>query len=146
MASAFWQGATLLALAGAVGLVVEHQIGPGLDQTTEVVGPMFPDDETTGSVDRVARIGWVRLSDEQRGWIFLGVMNLPDVPEADVTAPGPEESLPATVELQDMPAMVTRKIPLMRDHKFVKLDDRILVVRPDDRLVVAEIPRYRLLP
>jgi hypothetical protein len=146
MASAFWQGATLLALAGAVGLVVEHQIGPGLDQTTEVVGPMFPDDETTGSVDRTARIGWVRLSDEQRGWIFLGVMNLPDVPEVDLMAPGPEESLPATVELQDMPAMVTRKIPLMRDHKFVKLDDRILVVRPDDRLVVAEIPRYRLLP
>jgi len=146
MASAFWQGATLLALAGAVALVVEHQIGPGLDQTTEVVGPMFPDDETTGSVNRAAPIGWVHLTDEQRGWIFLGVMNLPDVPEVDMAAPGPEESLPETVELQDMPAMVTRKIPLMRDHKFVKLDDRILVVRPDDRLVIAEIPRYRLQP
>jgi hypothetical protein len=42
--------------------------------------------------------------------------------------------------------MVTRKIPLVRHHKFVKLDDRILVVRPADRVVVAEIPRYRLLP
>ena len=146
MASAFWQGAIILALAGAVGLVVEHQSGPGLDQTTEIVGPTFPDDETTGSIDRAAQAGWIRLSDEQRGWIFLGVMNLPDVPEEDMAPPGPEEVLAASVELQDMPAMVTRKIPLMREHKFVKLDDRILVVRPSDRMVVSEIPRYRLIP
>jgi hypothetical protein len=146
MASAFWQGAIVLALAGTVGLVVEHQIGPGLDQTAEIVGPTFPDDETTGSVDRAALSGWIQLSDEQRGWIFLGVMNLPDVPEADTMAPGPAEVLPASVELQDMPAMVTKKIPLMREHKFVKLDDRILVVRPADRVVVSEIPRYRLVP
>jgi hypothetical protein len=42
--------------------------------------------------------------------------------------------------------MVTRKIPTVRHYKFVKLDDRILVVRPADRVVVSEIPRYRLLP
>jgi len=34
----------------------------------------------------------------------------------------------------------------MRGHKFVKLDDRILVVRPSDHVVVSEIPRYRLVP
>jgi hypothetical protein len=145
MASAFWQGAMILALAGAVGLVIEHHTCPGLDQTTEIVGLTFPDDETTGSVDRAAEAGWIRLSDEQRGWIFLGVMNLPDVPDEDMAPPALAEVLPESVELQDMPAMVTRKIPLMREHKFVKLDDRILVVRPGDRVVVSEIPRYRLI-
>jgi hypothetical protein len=144
MPSVFRQGAIVLALIGAAGLVAAHQGGSGQDGA--VVGPTFPGDETTSSIDYSARPEWIELSDEQRGFIFLGVMNLADVPEADVLAPGPADSVPASVELQDMPAMVTRKIPQVRDHKFVKLNDRILVVRPRDRAVVAEIPRYRLLP
>ena len=145
MRSAFRYGAIMLALAGAVGLVSAHQSGSYLDITNAVVGPTFPDDESTGSISRSAWSEWIHLSEAQRGWIFLGVMNLPDVPEADVPAPGPAAALPDSVELQDMPAMVTRRIPLVREHKFIKLDDRILVVRPDDRTVVSEIPRYRLM-
>ena len=53
--------------------------------------------------------------------------------------------LPDSVELQDLPAMVTRKIPLVRHHKFVKLDERIWVVSAASRVVVVEIPRYRLM-
>jgi hypothetical protein len=75
---------------------------------------------------------------------------LADVPDVEwpesTSLIGLPTVLPDSVELQDLPAMVTRKIPLVRHHKFVKLDDRILVVRPVDRVVVAEIPRYRLLP
>jgi hypothetical protein len=41
---------------------------------------------------------------------------------------------------------VTREIPLVQGHKFVKFDDRIVVVNPASRLVVAMIPRYKLLP
>jgi hypothetical protein len=37
-------------------------------------------------------------------------------------------------------------IPLVQGHKFVKFDDRIVVVEPASRTVVALIPRYRLLP
>jgi len=72
-------------------------------------------------------------------------MNLPDVPEAEVAPPAQASALPHSINLLDLPAMVTRKIPLLRDYRFVKLDDRILVVRPGDRMVVMEIPRYRLL-
>jgi hypothetical protein len=146
MRSVFRYGAIIFALAGAAGLVSAHQNGPYLDMTNAVIGPTFPDDETTGSIGRSALPEWIHLSNEQRGWIFLGVMNLPDVPEADVSAPGPAAALPDSVELQDMPAMVTRRIPLVREHKFIKLDDRILVIRPGDRMVVSEIPRYRLMP
>ena len=49
------------------------------------------------------------------------------------------------IRLQDLPALVTRKVPLVANHKFVKLDDRILVVEPQSRTVVSQIPRYRLV-
>jgi hypothetical protein len=146
MQSAIRHGAIMVALVGAVGLVAAHQSGAGLNSTAGIVGPTFPDDEITGSIGRSTWSEWIELSDEQRGWIFLGVMNLPDVPETDSAALEPTDALPNQIELHDMPAMVTRKIPMMRDHKFVKLDDRILLVRAGDRTVVSEIPRYRLLP
>jgi hypothetical protein len=72
-------------------------------------------------------------------------MNLPDVPEVELDPPDPTLPLATTVELQDLPAMVTRKVPLLDAHKFVKLGDRILVVDPQSRTVVAQIPRYRLV-
>jgi hypothetical protein len=143
MRSAFRNGALALALIGAIGLMAGHR--SGLDATDEPLGPTFPE-ETTGSIDRMNPPGWIHLDDEQRGWIFLGVMNLPDVPEAEIVPPAQAAALPHSVDLLDLPAMVVHKIPLLRDYRFVKLDDRILVVRPGDRMVVMEIPRYRLLP
>ena len=50
-----------------------------------------------------------------------------------------------TVELQDIPAMVVRRIPELQGYKFVKLDDRILVVSAETRQVEAMIPRYKLV-
>jgi hypothetical protein len=40
---------------------------------------------------------------------------------------------------------VSQDIPLVQGHKFVKFDDRILIVSPSSRLVVAMIPRYNLV-
>jgi hypothetical protein len=145
----FRQGAILLTLLGTVALTVAHQVGSGPDRLASLAGRMPGPGEATGSIDPATQIG-IELSDEQRGFLFLGVMNLADVPDVEwpesTSLIGLPTVLPDSVELQDLPAMVTRKIPLVRHHKFVKLDDRILVVRPADRVVVAEIPRYRLLP
>jgi hypothetical protein len=106
-------------------------------------------DETTGSVARPGgkRVGAeLALSDEQRGRIYEGVMGVADAPVAQAPAPGLADALPRGVAMQDLPAGVTREIPLVRGHKFVKFDDRIVVVDPASRLVVAMIPRYKLLP
>jgi len=150
----FTHGALFVAVLGGVGLAaVEH---PGRDAPSvwtsknwfaaHGIRPIFADErETTGSVDRSAITQVLPLSEEQRALIFLGVMNLPDVPEATLDAPNPSMPLPSSVELQDLPAMVTRKVPLVANHKFVKLDDRILVVEPQSRTVVSQIPRYRLV-
>ena len=52
----------------------------------------------------------------------------------------------ANREIVSLPAAVARDVPPVQGHKFVKFDDRIVVVDPASRLVVAMIPRYRLLP
>ncbi|HEY7666302.1 MAG TPA: DUF1236 domain-containing protein [Xanthobacteraceae bacterium] len=103
-------------------------------------------DETTGSVGEPHAAGELALSDEQRGRIYEGVMRLADAPVADAPPPAVAEALPQGVPLQDLPPGVTRAIPRVRGHKFVKFDDRIVVVDPRSRMVVAMIPRYKLLP
>ena len=153
MPTAFRNGAILLTLIGTAVLTAWHQIGSGKDRLASL-GLVSGVADATSSIRVARQHDWIELTDEQRGFLFLGVMNLADVPDTDLAmqdsligslmeAPA---VLPESVELQDLPMMVTRKIPLVRHHKFVKLDDRILVVRPADRVVVAEIPRYRLLP
>ena len=67
------------------------------------------------------------------------------MPDAPIKAPRLASELSQTVELHDIPAMVVRKVPQLRDYKFVKLDDRILVVGADSRKVAAVIPRYKLI-
>ena len=85
------------------------------------------------------------FSDEERGRIFDGIMRISDAPITEMAAPEVADSLPAEVPTQDLPDDIIREIPLIRGHKFVKFDDRILVVS-SSRLVVAMIPRYKLLP
>jgi len=149
MPTAFRNGAILLTLIGTAVLTAAHQIGSGPDRLASL-GRVSGVVDATSSIGVARQSDWIDLTDEQRGFLFLGVMNLADVPDTDLPMPGSlmeaPAVLPESVELQDLPMMVTRKIPLVRHHKFVKLDDRILVVRPADRVVVAEIPRYRLLP
>jgi hypothetical protein len=100
--------------------------------------------EITGSIN-LASVPRLELSEEQRGFIFLGVINLPDVPELAIKAPEAGVPLPQTVELQEIPAMVVRRIPEISGYKFVKLDDRILLVSAQTRQVDSMIPRYKLV-
>ncbi len=85
------------------------------------------------------------ISDEQRGYIFEIVMRISDAPVANGPTPEITDALPERVSMHDLPAEVSQEIPLVQDHKFVKFDDRILIVHPSSRLVVAMIPRYKLV-
>jgi hypothetical protein len=134
----------LLVLGYGVGLVAVKD--RATTEVNEVPGFVVEDpaDDVTGSIGTVG-IGareTLALDLEQLSWIFLGVINLPDVPEVELAHR--TDALPASVALQSLPAMVTRKVPQVKDYKFVKLEDRILLVRPDSRTVVAQSPRYKL--
>ena len=103
-----------------------------------------PSDDITGSLGLSAPA--LRLNDEQRHRIYEGVMRMPDALVAKVPAQEADAAMvPISVPLQDLPPSVIREIPLMQGHKFVKLDDRILVVDPSNRRVVAMIPRYKVM-
>lgn len=141
------RGVIATTLIGCVGLAAaqtglgNRNAGDGTDGSVM--------DETTGSVGSPGRkhaTAELALSDEQRGRIYEGVMGMANAPVAQVPAPALADALPSEVPMQDLPAGVTRDIPLVQGHKFVKFDDRILVVDPASRLVVAMIPRYKLLP
>ena len=86
------------------------------------------------------------FSDEERGRIFDGIMRISDAPVTEMVAPEVADPLPEEVPMQELPTDIIHEIPLVRGHKFVKFDDRILVVSSTSRLVVAMIPRYKLLP
>jgi hypothetical protein len=142
------QTASMLTVIACVGLIAAAHAGlgfaglRGLGERMDVAM-----DETTGSLGPIGRQrGVLPLSDEQRARIFESVMRIPDAPVADVPAPELAEALPQSVPLQDLPAGVTREVPQVQGHKFVKFDDRILVINPATRVVVAMIPRYKLLP
>jgi hypothetical protein len=98
-----------------------------------------------GFQERRASAPQLAISDEQREHIFDVVMGISDAPVA--TGPTLEitDALPEQVAMQDIPTDVSQDIPLVQGHKFVKFDDRILIVQPSSRLVVAMIPRYKLL-
>ena len=85
------------------------------------------------------------ISDEQREHIFEIVMRISDAPVANGPTPEITDALPERVSMQDLPADVSQDVPLIQGHKFVKFDDRILIVDPSSRLVVAMIPRYKLM-
>jgi hypothetical protein len=53
-------------------------------------------------------------------------------------SPEVADFLPDEVPTQELPIDIIRKV---RGHKFVKFDDRILVISATSRLVVAMIPR-----
>jgi hypothetical protein len=143
------QAATMIAAAAVIGVVAAAHLGVGFSEvTTRGLLERMNDAEaeTTGSIGLAGGRGqMLRLSDEQLWQIYDGVMRINDAPTADLSPPEVAEVLSQGVPLQDLPAGVTRDVPQLRDHKFVKLDDRILVINPANRIVVAMIPRYKLL-
>ena len=140
-----WQCArrtTFIIILACLGFAASAQIGGDLrgGKSTNASAK----EETTGGGKRAA--AELTLSDEQGGRIYEGVMRMSEASVAHVPAPAVAEALPNEVPLQDLPAALVLEIPLVGGHKFVKFDDRIVVVNPDSRVVVAMIPRYKLVP
>ena len=132
-------------VTGIVALVAGGPIAAAMELLRTL--PASDAYETTGSAGATGYPrGALPLSDAQRERIHRAVMPFPDAPLAGAHVPELAEKLVTDQPLQDLPASLREEIPLLDAQKFVKLNDRILVVDPASRVVVAMIPRYRLLP
>jgi hypothetical protein len=137
--------ATTFVIVACIGLVVAAHVG--FDRRGGESTDASAMEETTGSIgDSQRATAQLALSDEERGRLYEGVMRIADASVANVPAPAVADALPSEVPLQDLPAGMAQEVPQVRGHKFVKFDDRIVVVDPKSRVVVAMIPRYKLLP
>jgi hypothetical protein len=136
-------GAATFIIVACIGLTAHIARGHRGGESTDVSAM----EETTGGMSGGQRATVeLALSDEERGRFYQGVMRIPNVSVPNVPAPEVADALPNGVPLQDLPPGISGEIPVVRDHKFVKFDDRIVVVDPKSRVVVAMIPRYKLLP
>ncbi len=162
MQPSFRSGALLLALFGGIGLAAadKNNIAPPIQELAAI--PVTGDaSDVTGSLGRswhtlpsgapvdqsiAGRLPIILpLSDEERGRINDSVMKLLDVPSAQVADADVATELPSSVAMQDFPESLLDDVPVVQPYKFVKLEDRIWLVSPSTRKVVAEIPRYHLI-
>jgi hypothetical protein len=79
------------------------------------------------------------LNDEQKRRIY-DVVSKENKPVASVAA-HPANLLPPAVEMFELPSDLTNAIPAVRDLKYVRLNDRVLLVQPPNKVVVEEIGR-----
>jgi hypothetical protein len=106
-----------------------------------------PESETTPSkwsaknaaLDKVPTMAMpLPLSDEQKRRIY-DVVNAANKPVASVDA-HTTQFLPSAVETFELPSEVA-DIPGVRALEYVRLDDRLLLVQPANKVVVGEIAR-----
>ena len=88
MRSAIRVSALLILLGGCLGLVTAHHRAATVDETVglgntyaEIIDDYDREMDATGSIS-LAAVPRLSLSDEERGLVFLGVINLPNVPDA----------------------------------------------------------------
>jgi hypothetical protein len=77
------------------------------------------------------------LTDEQKRAIYQKLSEGP-APAMETNAKLSEQ-VPATLALQELPAEMSSSMPSVRDYKFLRLKDRVLVVNPRESVVVGEI-------
>jgi hypothetical protein len=81
------------------------------------------------------------LTDEQKRQIYDDVMNNAGILITQTTA-ATGTVLPGSVEARDLDPSVTDQIPVIRGYKYIKAQDKVLIVSPPhDRIVVGEIAR-----
>jgi hypothetical protein len=121
--------------------------GPTGDATTHTPIGAGPEtmpakfDENVAARERIAIMARpLPLSDEQKRQIYSSAMNDTQVAVTQTTAE-PATILPTWIELSALPSGLEDQIPAVRDYKYVKLQDKVLLVLPESRVVVGEVAR-----
>jgi hypothetical protein len=79
------------------------------------------------------------LTAEQKQAIFQRVSE-GQAPVSSISAKLSEQ-VPALTQLEDLPKDLADKTPSIRDYKFLRLQDKVLLVNPRESIVVGEITK-----
>jgi hypothetical protein len=109
---------------------------PGAPKDSQTVPAKFS--KRNAALDKLPILAWpVGFTDAQRKTIFdsIRATNAPVIKlDAKIT-----EELPSTVQLTDFQPAVKSELSIMNDLKYVRLEDRILLVYAPNGIVVGEI-------
>lgn len=110
----------------------------GALQDSQTVPAKFS--EVNDKIDQIPIMAYpAPLTDDQRQAIYQRVtQGQGPVVSLDVDLK-PAQVLPASVEPQAWPSDVAEKYPSVADYKYVRLQDKILLVNPREGIVVGEI-------
>ena len=78
------------------------------------------------------------LSDADKKLIIEGVANAPKA-DSKINSAKVADLLPPGVESVSFPADLTQKLPMAGRYAYVKADNRVLVVDPNLKIIVAEL-------
>ena len=118
---------------------LENGVLPGASPDGQAAPAKFS--EKNAAADSLPIMAWpLALTQEQRQKIYARVMASEHKAEANLEAE-PATILPSTVVLHELPLGLADEAPALRGYKYVKLDDRVVIVSPPNRVVVGEITR-----
>jgi hypothetical protein len=78
------------------------------------------------------------LSDAEKKLIVEGVANAPKA-DGKINSAKVADLLPPGVESVSFPAELTQKLPMAGRYAYVKTDNRVLVIDPNLKIIVAEV-------
>ncbi len=111
---------------------------PGAPEDTQTVPAKFS--ARNDAIDKIPTMAYpAPLTAEQRQAIYQ-IVSQGQAPIIKVDAK-PAELLPPSVEMQELPREVAEKYPSIRDYKFVRLEDKVLLVNPREGIVVGELAK-----
>jgi hypothetical protein len=108
---------------------------PGAPQDSQTAPAKYS--ERNAAIDSKPIMASLALTDAQKQRIYDSV-GASKPQQAGLTVK-PADILPSTVVLRDLPKDVIAEVPEVRDLKYAKLADKIVLVRAPNRIVVAEI-------
>ena len=160
MTTLWRQAAAILMLVGSVGLAAaqsDNLAGDNASAGASPVEPIGATGQTTPakfSAENSAKdaiplaVNDLDLSDADKRAIVEAVAQVR--PPAStigsgsghaVTPPEPGSLLAEFFEMQEFPAQLTERLPVLQNHKYVALPDRVLLVNPTNRIVASEIKK-----
>ena len=161
MTTLWRQAAAILVLVGSVSLAAAQSDNPAGGNTSAGAAPAEPipgvTDQTTPakfSAENAAKdaiplaVNDLDLSDADKRAIVEAVAQVRPPASTTgsgsgiaVTPPEPGSLLAEFFEMQEFPAQLTGQLPILQNHKYVALPDRVLLVNPTNRIVVSEIKK-----